>query len=52
MLALLRYHYRDPRIERRLPEHVLLRLFAELMWVRQQERDAQNAQLNTPDATR
>lgn len=36
MYALLRYHYRDPDIHRR-PTKELLRLFAELEWVRQEE---------------
>lgn len=44
MLALLRYHYRDPDIAKRT-EQQLLQLFAELQWVRQKELEQDEARI-------
>lgn len=50
MLALLRYHYRDPDMAER-PDEDLIRLFAEMQWVREKEREASEAQLNQLNGT-
>ena len=44
MLAQLRYHYKDPYIQKRMPEHTLLRLFAELGWMKEKEAEEKHQQ--------
>ncbi|HRF80180.1 MAG TPA: hypothetical protein PL070_08840, partial [Flavobacteriales bacterium] len=46
MSARLRHHYRDAHITRRLPEQMVLRLFAEMQWIDEQEakRNAHHGQ--------
>lgn len=41
MLALLKYHYRDPHIHKRLPDLTLVRLFVEMQWVKNEEAKTQ-----------